>query len=253
MAEHEMTKEEVEQRTKKLMEGMSRHVAMAAFLRPGFRDAEAVENNGTVSLLEMPGGKFLVTNHHVWDTFVEQRDRRPGLRLALTGQGIEQPVNISGAELVDSDAGLDLAVLRFDRNDLIESIGRSFYRPKRFPLDVPVEGDDVAFLGYPGMRREPTGPLRYESVLLALKVAAVSDRKIMLRFDNPNPDIILFSPKPLTEFRWGGMSGSMVYRLDPELNQFFVAGFVHAAGEGLQASFYAGRADLIQDGGTIRR
>lgn len=82
---------------------------------------------------------------------------------------------------------------------------------------------------------------------------AVSDRNCHLGFTNPEPIIQRFSPRPLEKFVWGGMSGSMAYRLDLETNQFHVAGFLHAAGEGLQASFFAGRADRLREDGTIRR
>ncbi len=252
--EPEMTPEEERERSRQLLEKMGRHVAMATFVGAEPATPRDVTNNGTMSFLELPSGKFLVTNFHVWDAFREERKKVPGLRLAVTGDGFERPVVVSDAELVDEDEGLDLAVLRFEANDVIESVGKSFYKQKRWPLDTAKEGDDVALVGFPGNRKRPTETyLGFESVLLGLKVESVSDRKVRLRFLNPEPTVHWFSPRPVTEFRWGGMSGSMVYRLDPDLMQFFVTGFLHAAGEGLDAVFYMGRADAIQEDGRIRR
>jgi hypothetical protein len=108
-------------------------------------------------------------------------------------------------------------------------------------------------VGFPGNRRFPNDDsLLFESVYLNLKVTSLNDRKVRLEFTNPKPDVVNYSAMPITDFRWGGMSGSMVYRLDPALQRFFVTGFLHAAGKGLEAIFYASRADLIQEDGTIR-
>jgi hypothetical protein len=139
--------------------------------------------------------------------------------------------------LVDADVGLDLAVLRIGANDLIESVGKTFYIPKRWPLSPANDGDDMVAVAFPGHRREPTPEfLRFESWLLGLKVLTASDRKYMLGLVNPKPIIHQFSSRPIEKFVWGGIRGSMVYRLDFEANQFHVAGFLHAAGEGLQAT-----------------
>jgi len=249
-----MTPEEERAKTKELLTKMERHVAMAAFIRPEPATPHSVINNGTASFLELPRGKFIITNHHVWDAYQEQRREVPGLRLAVMGAGYCRPVDISTAHLVDADEGLDLAVLRFEANDVIESVGKRFYIPKKWPLSSANDGDDVVAVGFPGHRKEPTSEfLRFESFLLGLKVLAVSDRKYMLGFVNPEPTIQQFSTRPLEKFVWGGISGSMVFRLDLETNQFHVVGFLHAAGEGLQASFFAGRADALQEDGTIRR
>jgi hypothetical protein len=249
-----MTPEEERERTRTLLDKMGKHVAMAAFLLPEPTTPRDVINNGTISLLELPSGKYLVTNYHVWDGYLAKKLEVPGLRLVLMGEGYGRPVDVSTAELVDGDEGIDLAVLRFEANDVIESVGKSFYLPKRWPMEAPVEGDDVAFVGFPGNRRFPNDDyLSFESFLIAMKVTSVSDRKFWLRYENPEPFIQKFSSRPMDEFRWGGMSGSMGYRLDPDEMKFYVSGFLHAAGEGLSASFFAARSDLIQDDGTIRR
>ena len=249
-----MTPEEERAKAADMMIKMGRHVAMAAFVLPEPTTPEGVIYNGTVSFLELPGGKFILTNHHVWDEFVRPLRETPGLRLVVMGEGYCRPVDISTAELVDSDESMDLAVLRFEANDVIESVGKRFYVPKRWPLDAACKGDDVIALGFPGNRKDPTaGYLHFDSVMINLKVLSVSDRKYMLGFTNPHPIIHQFSPRPLDQVRWGGVSGSMVYRHDLETNQFHVIGVLRAAGDGLHGSFFAGRADFLRDDGTIRR
>jgi hypothetical protein len=249
-----MTPEEDRERTQAHLTAMSRHVALAAFVGPAPATANDVRTNGTVSFLELPAGKFIITDHHVWQGFKEFQDSTPGARLAVTGTGHVAMVDITSAELVDEDDGFDLAILKYDANEEIEKIGNAFYSPKRWPLDTAREEDDVVVVGYPGRRRNPTPEyLEFESVLLGLKVIAVSDRKYMFGFTNSNPIIHLFSNRPIEQWLWGGMSGSMVYRLDLNSNQYHVTGFLRAAGEGLNVSFYAGRADVLNENGTIRR
>ena len=226
---------------------------MAAFVLPEPCGPEGVINNGTASLLELPKGKFIVTNEHVWDGYVETKLKHPGLRLVLMGQGICQPVDISSAELVDSDRDFDLAILRFERTDSIEGLGKTFYVPKHWPAKVASDGEEVVFAGFPGIRRRATHQyLRFESVMLSPNVESVADRKYLFRFSNPVPIVHKFSDGPDIEYAWGGMSGSMVYRLDPEDMKLDLTGFFCAAQGGLDGLFFATKA-LINDDGTINR
>lgn len=112
-------------------------------------------------------------------------------------EGLERPVDISSAELVDEDQGYDLAILRFEANDVIGSIGKTFYEPNRWPLDDTFEGEDVVVVGFPGNRKEAKEwYLHIESVMLNLKVVSVSDRKLWLVFQNPTPEVMCFSDRP---------------------------------------------------------
>jgi hypothetical protein len=89
--------EEERERTRRLLETMGRHVVMATFVPAEPATPHDVTNNGTMSFLELPGGKFLVANYHVWDGYREERKKVPGLRLAVTGHGFERPVIVSDA------------------------------------------------------------------------------------------------------------------------------------------------------------
>jgi hypothetical protein len=63
MANEELSDEEVRRNLPQRLEKASRRVAMAAFVRGEPSFPEGADNNGTVSFLKLPGGKFLVTNN----------------------------------------------------------------------------------------------------------------------------------------------------------------------------------------------
>lgn len=256
-----MSEEEARSLLRQRLEKASRRVAIAAFVRGNPSTPAGADNNGTVSFLKLPGGKFLVTNHHVWDTFQAERANDPTYKLALAGQGLGQPVDISDAELVSENQDLDLCVLAYPP-DRIEAIGKEFCEPPVWPPPRTEESDDVSVTGYPGMRRtaetmhhpglsEVVPVLRHESVILYLHTEATSSRQGRLRFRNPNPEVMELSERPIDVFRWGGMSGSLVYRLHWAQNSFLLCGILHAAGEGLDSTFYCTHLDFIQRDGTI--
>src|SRR5579872_1055388 len=261
MTEFEMSDEEAHQLLRQRITKTSKRVAMVAFTRGDSSTPDGVDNNGTVSFIELSGGKVLVTNHHVWDTFRNCKVDDPTYRLALAGDGLAQPIDISDAVVVSESLELDLCVLSYPA-ERIEAVGKEFCRPLLWPPIRASDTEDVSVTGYPGMRRtveamlhphlnQSIRVLRHESVILYLHAEAVSARQARLRFTNPNPEIMWFSTRPITEFRWGGMSGSLVYRLDTAENRFVPCGILHAAGEGLDATFYATHLDFIRPDGTI--
>jgi len=238
----------------------SKRVAMLAFSRGEPPSPEGVNNNGTVSFIELPGGKFLVTNHHVWDTFRTLRANDSTYKLALTGEGMARPIDISDAVVVSETQELDLCVLSYPP-ERIEALGKEFCLTS-WPPARANDADDVSVTGFPGMRRtvetmvhpesnDPIPVLWHESVNLYLRAEGISSRQARLRFTNPNPSVMEMSNRPITDFRWGGMSGSLVYRLEASQNHFVPCGILHAAGEGLGATFYATHLDVIQADGTI--
>lgn len=261
MSDEELTGGEAVRLQQIRLEKTSRRVAMASFIRGEPSSPEGADDNGTVSFLDLPGGKFLVTNQHVWDTFRAVRTRDASYKLALTGKGLTQPLDISDAELVSENQELDLCVLAYPP-ERIEGAGKEFCKPIAWPPRRTEEGDDVSITGYPGMRRTPeemphpelgevVSVLWHEPFLLYLRTEATSSRQLRLRFASDNPEVVLFSDRPLTAFRWGGMSGSLVYRLDREQNLYMPCGILHSAGEGLDATFLCAHLDFIQGDGTI--
>ena len=261
MPEPELSDEETKILLRKRIETTTKRVAMLAFSDGQSSSPESVDNNGTVSLLELPKGKFLITNFHVWDEFRNRRTTDKNCKVGLTGEGLVRPIDISDASVVSESQELDLCVLSYPP-ERIEAIGKEFFRPLNWPPTRMSEGEDVCFTGFPGVRRsveeiqhphinESISVLWHESVILWMHAEGISDRKVRMRFTNPNPETIQLSKKEIGEYRWGGMSGSLVYRKDSALSRFVPCGILHAAGNGKNATFFATHLDFIHDDGTI--
>ena len=98
---------------------------------------------------------------------------------------------------------------------------------------------------------ETVSALRHEICLLYMAVEAVSDSQIRMAFRSENPETLMISGRPMTEYRWGGMSGSLVYRYDASVGRFVPCGIFRAAGQGTDTVFYATHLDLLNEGGLI--
>lgn len=251
---------EARELVRKRMGEAGRRVAMAAFTRGS--TAESVDNNGTASLLHLPDEKVIVTNYHVWNHYVDECANDVDYRIALTGAGLCRPIDISDAELIYENELHDLCVLSYPA-DRLEAVGKEYVRPPQWPPKRAKDGEVIAIAGYPGMRRsaeamthpltgEIVSTLRHELILLYLAVEAVSDSQLRMTFRSSTPEIHNLSDRPIDEFRWGGMSGSLVYRFDTDENRFVPCGIFRAGGEGLNTVFYATHLDLIQSDGPIQ-
>ena len=92
--------------------------------------------------------------------------------------------------------------------------------------------------------------ITHKDVALYPLVGDVNDRKIMFKFEH-DPEIFRFSGEAEEEFKWGGMSGSLVYRLDESENLFKPCGIMYAARDGLDTLFFATHLDFIKDDGSM--
>ena len=123
--------DEREQYSRQLIAKASRRVAMLAC-----HDQKSGKTfgNGTGSLIRLRGGSFIVTNHHVWEMFLEIKKSEPNVSLILIrhdsgGDSIdlsEIGVDISEARVVALDEELDLAVLEYCSAE-IEEAGKEYY------------------------------------------------------------------------------------------------------------------------------
>lgn len=262
MENAEITDEDARRLLRERMSTAGRRVAMLAFVRGEPLSWAGLDNNGTVSFLSLPGGKFLVSNFHVWDEFDFGKKKDPTYRLLLLGEGLSAPIDISTADCVAKNEELDLCVLRYPPEE-IEAAGKEFYEFASWPPVRASNGEVTAVAGYPGARRFPDNVrhpdldevvslLRHELVLLYPQVEATSDRQVRLRFSSANPETIQLSPRPITEYRWGGMSGSLVYRFDATSSRFFPCGILHSTvGDGNAALFVATYLGCIRSDGSL--
>ena len=103
--------------------------------------------------------------------------------------------------------------------------------PKRVALITGVTGQDGAYLA---------------EYLLGLGYTVHGIKRRSSSFNTARVDHLYQDPHT-------GMSGSMVYRVDYGTWRYPAVGFLHAAGEGQRASFFAAWADILQEDGAIRR
>lgn len=242
-------------------ETASRRVAIITFNTGEFPSARGVYNNGTVSFMEFPDGKFIVTNFHVWNQFRLDRKRDNTCRVYIAGTGLSKPLDISDAVVVSENEQLDLCVLSFP-HEQIEVMGKEYARLQVWPPFRAQNNDGIAIVGFPGIRRQVKTKLHpednreievldHQALILWAHVYGVSDRKFLFKFQHRMPEVVNFSDDPPAEYLWGGMSGSLVYSNGYSSKSFVPCGILHAAGEGLNASFYATHLDFINSDGTI--
>jgi hypothetical protein len=254
-----LSDEETRESLKKLMEKGGRRVAIAMCVDGN--EARDVFNNGTVSFVQIGNEKCILTNHHVWDAFQDYRKESQTCRLAIGGDRLAQPIDISDAIVIDIDADLDICVLRYP-SDRVENVGKE-YCSIPWPPRRASNGDDVVFCGFPGNRTKvsimqtPRSSVdqvfAHELVLLSMRVESVSERKLRMRFSEQKPEVHQLSKTPVQDFVWGGMSGSLVYRLDSEEKRLFPCAIFHSSSGGLDGVFCATHLDLINENGTLNR
>ncbi len=232
-----------------LMSSLAKHVSMAAFIPNRQSKPDDIIMNGTVSFVRTPEKHLLLTSAHVWTTFLEKRAAAPDLELVLIGQG--EPIAITHAPLIAIDSGRDLAILACDNPAEAATIGKAFYEPKTWPIEAAAEGDNVVFVGFPGMHRSAHGmELRVVASLLAPVVVGVSDRALRLEFTSDDKIIEQFKEglKPFGPS--GGVSGSALYRLIPETNKLDLTGCVFGAANDL-AVIMAAKLDCLRANGAL--
>lgn len=117
-------------------------------------------NNGTVTLLELEGRRYGITNSHVLDAYRTRRAAGEDL-ICQVGNVRINPLD----RLMDESdqRKLDLAILDFsdiDANSLRggDSVPCQFHVPAAWPPDRPPEGSFVALGGWPKSRRMMIAP-----------------------------------------------------------------------------------------------
>lgn len=255
-----LSDEEARKSLKRLMDKGGRRVAIAMCVDGN--EARDVFNNGTASFVKIGDEKCILTNHHVWDAFQEYRISSQSCRLAVGGEGLAQPIDISDAQVIDIDSDLDICVLRYP-SERIESTGKEYCIVASWPPKRASAGDYVVFCGFPGNRAKVSKMqtprsiedqvFAHELVLLSMRVESASDRKLRMGFSEEKPEVQQFSSNPIQEYKWGGMSGSLVYRLDSTENKLVPCAIFHSSSGGIDGVFYATHLDLVNENGTLNR
>ena len=142
--------------------------------------------NGTVTLVDLGEGPLALTCHHVIACF--RRIRKCTNKVVFQIGNVElDPLE----QLVDENARLDLAAIRLTHEQVTKitsegEIGSCVFTPAEWPPPMLVEGDFVAFGGFPGRLRvaASSDELEFSSWSSgASKVCSVSEHQFVSYFE----------------------------------------------------------------------
>jgi hypothetical protein len=208
--------------------------------------------NGTTALLDTGQRKVLVTCFHVWDEFQIYSDKIPTACLCtIFSNGFRFPIGIPATALIDSDEGLDLAVI--EATPEIWDMGyKEFYRIERWPIPKAMVGSPIAFVGFPGEARitnEHGGNFQYSA--FGVTVAGVSDRKIVIAGKGEPGNLLDNDGNKLPPMLMEGLSGAPAYARDGKA-RFLLAGFVQM-GKTSSDDLFLTHASVLNRDGTLNK
>jgi hypothetical protein len=179
-----------------------------------------VTNNGSFGLVDTGKRKLLVTCHHVWRRFQEERSKEPNLQMCLC---LDRPFCFTPGEPVGEDKSLDIAT--FDIDPLLGGSSRCKFCPwNQNTAPTIAERDVILFIGYPAyLRHESAQCIEFGRSLFWMKAGSVTDRKLLC-------DIASLTVKTPPE-QFPGMSGCPCF-LVHDYKAVELAGFVSEVGFG---------------------
>lgn len=227
------------------------HCAPVFFLPEQGALPGTIKNNGTLALIDGGQRTFLVTCCHVWDGFIDYRNRVSTARLAsVFADGFGAPILLAEERLIDCDRELDLAV--FEASPADWNCGhKEFYRPDRWPIPCAKQGSPIAFVGFAGAGRHAQGAIgdfRYSA--FGLTVTSSSDRKMVLAMDQSHGQLRDNDGQPTSAMPMGGLSGSPAY-VRSMTGRFSLAGFVQM-GQTSDDDIFLTHASFLNQDGTLR-
>jgi hypothetical protein len=163
--------------------------------------------NGSFGLVDTGKKKLLVTCYHVW----EELEKHPELKMCVFLDR-NPSIGVKGVDLnfqpLDQDKHLDLVT--FDIEPLLsECRNRKFYPLNQNPARRVEKGNQLAFLGYPGVLRSAAVEyVQFGSMVYAIEVSSVDG--LIFHSDMSKARTIYKHPLELIEpsDRHGGISGS---------------------------------------------
>jgi hypothetical protein len=178
-------------------------------------DASAYQlkcKTGTCVLIDTGKVRVFVTCEHVWTQWKKYKSKHPAAEL-LVGLDNGTPCILSNAELVDSDAKCDLAVVKAEI-DPQQLISKAFFRIEEFPIPLPNVGDFMIIIGFPGRGRIAfeNGITVWKPTRLGYPVSSVSPSNIILAPEK-NDRKSYENGNEIDHFDIGGMSGSPAFLL----------------------------------------
>ncbi len=135
-----------------------------------------VDTNGSFGLVDTGKKKLLATCYHVWDEFEKLHHQCPELKMCIfldRNPSIGARGIVLDFQSIDQDKHFDLVT--FDIEPLLsECRNRKFYPLNQNPARRVEKGDQLVFLGYPGVLRSATvESVEFGSMVYAVEVSSV--------------------------------------------------------------------------------
>lgn len=228
---------------------LSMYVGMALIVPGPKANPEDRLPNGTFTFVDTRRKALLVTAQHVYQCFLDERERNPDTILALgTADGFE---NVTDANLIDQSPELDLAVLELRQPGELLRWGKRYLAHSTWPPLRPKVGEAGHVIGCPGAFKHAGGPdtLNYRYALIVDFVSSVTERYVSQNQQGnreTDPTFIV----PLNEC--GGMSGG-AFLTNVMTGRPRLSGIVYQAFPGSTDIIYASHADFITEDGSIVR
>lgn len=210
--------------------------------------------NGTAFILDCGEGPFLVTAAHVYEGYLEEKERTPGLRCQLG------PMEFKPEERLIcclGEATLDISTLRLERSE-IELLKKNVcYGPRPWPPKNVVEGDGVFLGGFPGRERKASANDSFEfGVYVALTpVSSSSERHSGCVYERESWIDMFGKGIPEEGYDMGGVSGGPLFHLVESESGIFawdLVGVVYNATNIIGEIVLAHHASSILPNGQLR-
>lgn len=189
---------------------------------------DSVIANGGFGLVDTGKKKLLVTCHHVWEGFQEERRKDSSARM-FVGLDRQPPVVFDQSEPIDHDKSLD--IVTFDMTPMLAFCdGRKFYPLNRNPAPLPAKGSQLVVVGNQGIFRSGTkNGLCFGATTYSLQVADFSGFRVVADLSKAETKYAMQpmrASQPETSPH-GGISGSPCFLVRQD-SQAHLVGFVTA-------------------------
>lgn len=165
---------------------------------------------GSIFFISIEEGIIGITADHVYQGYLDEKDKNQSIKCYI----MQEVFDIEN-KLIDRNSKLDVATFTFTEIE-IEKIARAVYRiePKYWPVDPPIEGQEVIFAGYPGVDRHIRGQVVDIGCHMALhRVQSISDKDISCVFEREYMVDALGHGLPQPKQFLGGISGGPLFKL----------------------------------------
>jgi len=211
---------------------------------------DSIIANGGFGLVDTGERKLLVTCHHVWKKFQEERGKNSKVRMAVCLHE-RSPIVFDKRDPVDQDATLDIAT--FDISPVLGACGEhKFYPLNQNPAPRVAKGDRLVLLGDQGKFRSLTDAgLGFGVTTYSVQISSVDGLRFHANFSKAESNYVMQPvrvPEPNSSPD-GGISGSPCF-LMRENQPSELIGFVTGDFMGYLCFTHA---SCLNPDGTIKR